>query len=75
VPAGEEVIVIASEAKQSRNLAGEIVWVASSLTLFAMTCIFRQRHPVIDNARPKPLQTRMRPTARHLSASYDLPST
>jgi hypothetical protein len=31
------IIVIASEAKQSRNLSMEIVWIASSLTLLAMT--------------------------------------
>jgi hypothetical protein len=30
-------IVIASEAKQSRSSASEAVWIASSLTLLAMT--------------------------------------
>jgi hypothetical protein len=29
--------VIASEAKQSRNLSMEMVWIASSLTRLAMT--------------------------------------
>jgi hypothetical protein len=29
--------VIASEAKQSRDISMEIVWIASSLTLLAMT--------------------------------------